>query len=491
MAIPNNVDSGSTARRISDLPGPPGLPLLGNALQIRRESLHQTLERWSREYGAAFRFRIAWQEYVVISEPETIAAVLRDRPDGFKRRRRLEETARELGFDGLFSANGDTWKRQRPMVVNGLNPVHVKAFFPTLVKVTERFARRWQRAAATGAAIDLLSDLMRYTVDVTAGLAFGVDVNTTESDQEVIQSHLDKLFPALFQRVMAPVPYWRYVKLPSDRQLDRHLAALGRAVDGFIGDARRRLGQQPELREQPSNLIEAMIAARDREDSELTDADISGNVLTMLLAGEDTTATTLAWIIWFLHRHREVRDQASREVKEVLGDDACPTSHDQLRLLDFIEACANETMRLRPVAPILLVEAVRETVVGGLTVPSGALLMCLTRPGAIDERHFPDPQTFRPMRWVVGTGAPEVTSSARRAAIPFGTGPRMCPGRYLAIAEIKMVIAMVLASFEVESVTTPDGGEPRERLAFSMSPVGLKLHLRRRDALEQGTSTLL
>lgn len=490
MAIRNNVISGSTVRRISDLPGPSGLPLIGSALQIRRESLHQTLEQWSREYGAPFRFRIARQEYVVISDPETIAAVLRDRPDGFKRRRRLEETARELGFNGLFSANGGTWKRQRPMVVNGLNPVHVKAFFPTLVKVTERFARRWHRAAAANAAIDLLPDLMRYTVDVTAGLAFGVDVNTTESDQEVIQSHLDKLLPALFQRVMAPVPYWRYLKLPSDRQLDRHLAAIRRAVDGFIGDARRRLVQQPGLREQPSNLIEAMIAARDREDSKLTDADISGNVLTMLLAGEDTTAATLAWIIWFLHRHREVMDQASREVKEVLGDDACPTSHDQLRLLDFIEACANETMRLKPVAPILLVEAVRETVVGGLTVPTGTLLMCLTRPGAIDERHFPDPQTFRPARWVVGTGEPEVAGSARRAAIPFGAGPRMCPGRYLAIAEIKMVIAMLLASFEVESVTIPDGGEPRERLAFSLSPVGLKLHLRRRNALEHGTSIL-
>ncbi len=141
-------------------------------------------------------------------------------------------------------------------------------------------------------------------------------------------------------------------------------------------------------------------------------------------------------------------------------------------------------------SPSPLVEAVRETVVGGLTVPTGTLLMCLTRPGAIDERHFPDPQTFRPARWVVGTGAPEVAGSAKRAAIPFGAGPRMCPGRYLAIAEIKMVIAMLLASFEVESVTTPDGGEPRERLAFSMSPVGLKLHLRRRDALEHGTSIL-
>jgi cytochrome P450 len=84
-------------------------------------------------------------------------------------------------------------------------------------------------------------------------------------------------------------------------------------------------------------------------------------------------------------------------------------------------------MRLKPVAPILLVEAVRETVVGGLTVPTGALLICLARPGAIDERHFPDPQTSRPPRWVVGPGTPEVAGSARRAAIPFGAGAKALP----------------------------------------------------------------
>jgi cytochrome P450 len=365
--------------------------------------------------------------------------------------------------------------------LHGLDPSHVKAFFPTLVKVTERFARRWHRAAAASEGIDLRSDLTRYTVDVTAGLAFGSDVNTTESDEDIIQSHIEKLRAAMWKRLMAPVRYWRYVKLPSDRQLDRHLAALSKAVDGFICQARSRIERNPGLREQPSNLIEAMIAARDREGSELTDEDVAANVLTMLVAGEDTTASTLAWLIWFLCRDRGAMSRASREVRAALGDDAYPTRYDQLNELTFVEACAHEVMRLKPVAPFLTLEAARDVVVGGVALPAGTPVICLIRPGAMDGHHFSDPLVFRPERWLVRPDTPDATSSAKRIAMPFGAGPRICPGRYLALAEVKMVVAMLLGGFEVESVTTPNGCEPRERLAFSMSPADLKLRLRSRD----------
>jgi cytochrome P450 len=367
------------------------------------------------------------------------------------------------------------------MVQHGLDPNHVKAFFPTLVKVTQRFALRWHRAAVSNETIELLSDLMRYTVDVTAGLAFGADVNTTESDQEVIQTHLDKLFPVLFKRLLAPVPYWHYVKLPSDRRVGRHVIAVQRAVDGFIRAARLRLEQHPELRERPSNLIEAMIAARDSPDSQVTDGEVAGNVLTMLLAGEDTTANTLAWALWFLHRNRDAMEHAKAETFTVLGDDAFPSRHEQLNQLHSIEACINETMRLKPAAPFLLLEAARDVVIGNLELPAGTAVICLMRPAAIDERRFADARTFRPERWLAGAGGVEVDSSAKRVLMPFGAGPRLCPGRYLALAEMKMVIAMVLRGFEIEAVTTPDAGEPRERMAFTMSPVGLKLRVRERE----------
>ena len=182
------------------------MPVLGNALQVQTDTLHQQAEQWTRKYGSVFRFRIASRQFVVMSDPEMVAAVLRDRPDGFQRTARLTETSREMGFVGLFAANGEDWKRHRPMVLRGLDPTHIKTFHPTLQRVTDRLRLRWERAAGSGAAIDLQADLMRYTVDVTAGLAFGTDMNTLESDEEVIQSHLDKVLPALFKRVLSPCP---------------------------------------------------------------------------------------------------------------------------------------------------------------------------------------------------------------------------------------------------------------------------------------------
>lgn len=470
-------------KEISELRAPPGLPLLGNALQVDTERLHLSLEAWQKKYGDAFRFRIGARKFLVLADPEAIASVLRDRPDGFQRTERMERTARELGFGGLFSSNGERWQRQRPMVMRGFDPAHIKAYFPTLAKVTGRFARRWQRAAEAREAIDLQADLMRYTVDVTAGLAFGVDMNTIESDQEVIQQHLDKILPALFKRIMAPFPYWRFVKLPRERALDRHIEALHAAVDGFIAGARERLESNPQLRAHPTNLIEAMIAARDTEGSGLDDGDVSGNVLTMLLAGEDTTANTLAWMIYLLSRHPQALRRARDEARSVLGEGRIPT-REQLQALPYIEACTNETMRLKPVAPLIIVQAVRESVVAGIRVPKGQLVLCLMRPGPTDEKHFKDAAAFEPARWLEGAAGAEAAaaapSSAKRVAMPFGAGPRLCPGRYLAVLEMKMVMATLLAGFDIESVAAPGGGEAREELHLTMSPVGLRLRLRAR-----------
>ena len=103
--------------------------------------------------------------------------------------------------------------------------------------------------------------------------------------------------------------------------------------------------------------------------------------------------------------------------------------------------------------------------------------MCLMRPAAVDEQHFANAAAFQPERWLAGTSA----SSAKRVAMPFGAGPRICPGRYLALAEMKMVIAMLFAAFDVAAVATSDGSDVQERLALTMSPVGLKMRLSMRS----------
>jgi len=158
----------------------------------------------------------------------------------------------------------------------------------------------------------------------------------------------------------------------------------------------------------------------------------------------------------------------------VVGAAGLPERYEQLAALPYVEACANETMRLKPVAPIIMAQPTRDTEIAGVQVPKKTLVMCLMRAGAIDERRFADAKAFEPARWFSGAQA----SSPKRVSMPFGAGPRLCPGRYLAILEMKMVMAMLLSRYEIESVATPDGGEAREHLAFTMAPAGLRLRLR-------------
>ena len=114
-----------------------------------------------------------------------------------------------------------------------------------MLKVGQRLAGRWDKAAATGQPVDLQADLMRFTVDTIAGLAFGTEVNTLESDDDIIQKHLDKIFPAMFERLLAPFPIWRYFKRKKDRELEHSMAEVNAAVATFIAKARARVPELP------------------------------------------------------------------------------------------------------------------------------------------------------------------------------------------------------------------------------------------------------
>jgi cytochrome P450 len=471
-------------RRFDQLPGPRGLPLLGNALQLDAHRFHQQLEQWRLEFGPLFRMQIGKRQLLAVGDHQLIAGILRDRPAGFKRTSRLEEIWLEMKLPmGLFGANGEVWQRQRRMVMAGFDPAHVKSYFPALQGVARRLVGRWQLAARAGHDIDLQADLMRYTVDTIAGLAFGAEVNTLESDGHVIQQHLDKIFPALFKRVLAPVATWRFVRSSADRQLERSIAEVNAAVTGFVQQARARMQANPALREYPRNLLEAMIAAADVPGSGIDDDQVAGNVLTMLLAGEDTTANTLAWMIHLLWLNPDALVRAFEEVRLVVRDPAHPT-FDEMAQLHYVEACAHETMRLKPVAPIIPLQTVHDMTIGDVQVPAGTIIQNIMRSDSVSDNHLPRAASFEPERWLAGADGPgAAASAAKRISMPFGAGPRICPGRYLALLEMKMAMAVLLGNFEIEDVTTPDGREAREHLAFTMQPVGLRMRLRVRDGV--------
>ena len=466
-------DAPRALRDIETLPGPRGLPLLGNALQVHAPSFHRQLESWSTQFGPFFKVRLRGESLLVVADHSAVSAMLRNRPDGFRRTTQLQQIASEMGLaKGIFVAEGDEWRRQRLMVMAGFDPRHVKGYFPSMQQVSARLLARWRKAAAAGVQLDLQADLMRYTVDTIAGLAFGSEVNTLESDDDVIQHHLDVIFPSLWKRLLAPIPTWRLVRTPADRRLERHIAEVDRAIAGFIAKARARMEQDPALRDNPANLLEAMIVAADRDNSGIDDRHVKGNVLTMLLAGEDTTANTIAWMIYLVWSNPSVFARARDEIREVAAGAAA--TPEQLGELPFLEACIHETMRLKPVAPIIFHQAVHDTSLGDIRVPAGMTVITLMRQDSLDPKLVPDAGAFIPERWLTGA------NPAKRTSMPFGAGARVCPGRHLAMLEMKMAMAVLLCHFDVDSVGTADGRDADEHLAFTMGPAGLRMRLRDR-----------
>ena len=249
--------------------------------------------------------------------------------------------------------------------------------------------------------------------------------------------------------------HWRYVQLPGDRRLVRSNAALRSAIDALIAAASARMAHEQARRERPGNLLEATISAADQRGSGVNDQAVAGNVSTMLLAGEYTTANTLAWMLYLLHRHPEAM------------------------------RCAQEAMRLKPVTPFMPLEALRHTRVADVRLPKDSLVWCVLRHDSVDDAYFPNTTKFVPQRWLERDESSTEKSAGTVSAIkgvgvPFDAGLRTCPGRHRTMLEMKIAMTMLLGRFEVEAVDTQDGKEAAELMGFVMSPLGLRLRLRLR-----------
>ncbi len=470
----NDTVSAPPLRRLEDLPSPRGaLPLLGHALQLDIPRLHLVLEQWQRELGSPYTLRVGPKTIYVSADTELLQTVLRERPDRYRRARPIEACLDEMGSNGLFSVEGPGWRAQRMVVMQALNASNFRRFFPTLQTITARLHRRWQGAARRGETVEMTQDLVRFTVDVTTALSFGEDPNTLEQDGDVIQQHLALVFPKLMARVNAPLPYWRYLRLPADRRFDRAMQAIHHHVDALITRARARLqADAADAASAPRNLLEAMLVAAAAPGSAMADADIKANVLTLLLAGEDTTANTLAWAMFFLAQNPELQAQLRLQAQRSFGDAAVCPDHDSLRELDAFEAVANEATRLKPIVPLFFLEPKVDVELGGVALPAGTQMSFLLRPAMRDDRHFADAAQFRPQRWAAGHGA---QPHDMRAYLQFGAGPRVCPGRHLAGVEIRLVLSMLLRSFSLSLAADP--ASVHEVMAFTMTPDSMPVRL--------------
>jgi cytochrome P450 len=226
-------------------------------------------------------------------------------------------------------------------------------------------------------------------------------------------------------------------------------------LDQLIRSARERTGEA-------ETLLEAMVEARDEEDGQrkFTDEEVFGNAMLMLLAGEDTTANTLAWATYFMARDPAVLQRVRDEANAVLGADTTLPRLEDAASLRYTGALVREALRLRSPVPIVFQAPVADTELGGIKLVANTPLILLTRAVEMQQTGA-DAHELRPERW---------QKDESKGGLAFGDGPRLCPGRGLALLECAMVLSMMAKSFDLELAS-----RPREHWNFVMQPRDLKV----------------
>jgi cytochrome P450 len=254
------------------------------------------------------------------------------------------------------------------------------------------------------------------------------------------------------------------------------LREVERQVDRFMDEGRARLARDPGLRTSPGNILDALLVAAEEEPA-ITDREIRSNLLTLLMAGEDTTAHSLAWALVLLGRDPRICKRLQEEADQVLGERPYATAYDDLGALRYTDAVIQETLRLKAVAPVMLVEPLDDVDVDGYRFAKGSRIVLLTRAAANRPDFFSAPDQMRPERWLdaAAAGCP---AHAPEAMFPFGGGPRLCPGRNLALVEMKLVLAMIAKNFNMELLTPFDAIV--ENMAFTMMPDRFEIRITHR-----------
>lgn len=461
------------SRTVKDLPGPKGKPIVGNLFSLDLPQLHNSLEEWSKEYGDVYRLNLGIFDQLVITRPSLLQKVMKERPHSFTRNKKMNKIINEGGVHGLFNVEGDEWKKHRPIIAKGLDVKHQKDFYPAMEPVLGRLYKKWSERAESGEAFVIQKDLLRFTVDVTSSLAFGYSMNTIEEQGSAIQDHMEKVFPMIYKRINMPIPWYKVYRTKEDKEFDAAVREMNRLVDEFIQAAKIRLDENPEFREKPPSAIEAILVAAE-DDDEFDVENVRGNLLTLLMAGEDTTAVTLNWMIYLLSQQEAVTKGIRDEANSVLNDQKWATAYSDNAKMKYTEGAAFEAMRFKPVAPVMLFQTLEDIEMEELSVKKGQRILTQHRFAAIQDENFSEAIQFKPERWLKGSRCPMHNTDAFS---PFGGGARYCPGRNLALLEMKMVMSMLLKNFEVELITPYDS--VNENLAFTMMSSPFEVRLRK------------
>jgi cytochrome P450 len=406
-------------------PGPPRRPIVGNATQAGR-GLFEFLTENARSYGDVVYFEVVDEPFYQLNHPEDVESVLVGNAERFGKGRLNRELLAPLLGSGLFTSEGETWRTQRRRIQPAFDPDRIATYGDVVVDCTRRTTDGWDE----GDRIDVHEAMKGLTLEVVArtllGTDVGRDVGTVGRTLDVVLGYVDST-PNLLLPDWAPTP--------GNRRYRRAIAELESVVDRILAQRRADPGDDVASR---------LIAAGEEGGSPMSKRQLRDEVMTLLVAGHETTAVALTYAWYLLGTHPDVDRRLVAELDDVLGGDA--PSFGALPQLEAIDRAITETLRLYPPANRIHREPLEDVEFQGYDVPAGATVVLPQWVVHRDPRWYPDPLAFRPDRWTEAFRA----DLPRLAYFPFGAGPRRCVGDRFARMEMALVLATVLQRYHLE-----------------------------------------
>ncbi|WP_240134404.1 cytochrome P450 [Streptomyces sp. MUM 178J] len=429
--------TGTTGRQV---PGPSGLPLLGSMFDLKKDSLGTYLSAY-REHGDVVRVTagppgLRFELYAVFSA-EGAQRVLATDSANFRKDNAFYQEVRESFGNGLLTAQDADYMRQRRLVQPLFTRRRVDGYADAITAETAVITAGWH--AAPGGTVDVVDEMTRLTLRAVTRILFG------GADVDEAVDVVERCFPVIgdytLTRGYSPANVPRSWPTPFNRRAAAAMDELYGVCDAIIA-RRRAMGEEAK----GNDLLTLLSQAESAEDGSLGASEIRDQVLVFLLAGHETTATSLAFSLHLLARHREVQARARDEAADVLKG-RIPTAAD-LDSLPYITRVLKEAMRLYPAGPVIGRRSVEAMEIDGHVIPAGADVIISPWVTHRHSRYWNDPEHFDPERFT-----PEQEKERPRYAwFPFGGGPRACIGQHFSMLESVLALAMILQEFELDAV---------------------------------------
>ena len=415
----------------TSMPELPARHLLGHLPAMRNDMLGLQL-RALREAGDIARLRTGTSHVVMVSAPAYAHEVLSERAEDYEKSAALTVFIRPIIGDGILSSQGSRHKRRRAIVVPAFQANRIARYHDAIVRETDRVFDRF----TAGGELDFGAEMLHLTLEIVGATLFHSKVSgdveavgrAVTAGSEAVTSLLRSVLFLPPTRLTAP-----------GRKLLRAGQDLDRVVYRILRDRRRS-------EEDPGDVLSMLLAARDADTGEgLSDQELRDEVMTLFLAGHETTANALTWALALLSHHPDVAARLQAEVDALEGR---PPRFEDLSRLPFALAVFKEALRLYPPAYLIGRTATTTTRVGRHWLPRGQVVF--NNVYGIHRRPdlFPEPDAFRPGRFLDGAEK----RWPKGAYIPFGGGPRICVGNHFALMEGQLVLARLAQRFELANV---------------------------------------